>query len=260
MKNSGSYTRAITVAHRVPTRKDSSRPNPIICKFVRRQVKETSLIDKNLSWKIHIDNVATKLSKTVGLVAKLRHFVPQHTLLNIYRALILPYLSYGLIVWGQALKTHLKKILLLHKKVIRFIFFANRKVHAIPLFIDANILPSFLYFKSVSYLMHDIHTNSARSKIVNLFSQTSCIHEYNTRSSSKNNMYIKKSNLEKLRQAVPIFGAKVSNEIPGRMRDMSKKVFKRKLISVLFEILKDKDDYLDATMITQEIKSRNPKP
>ena len=38
------------------------------------------------------------------------------------------------------------------------------------------------------------------------------------------------------RQAVPIFGAKVWNEIPGRMRDMSKKVFKRKLISVLFEM------------------------
>ena len=56
------------------------------------------------------------------------------------------------------------------------------------------------------------------------------------------------------------FDAKVWNEIPGRMRDMTKKVFRRKLISVLFEILKDKDDYLDATMITQEIKSRNPKP
>ena len=89
-------------------------------------------------------------------------------------------------------------------------------------FIDANILPiSFLYFKSASYLMHDIHT--APSKIVNLFSQTSSIHEYNTRSSSKNNMYIKKFNLKKLRHAVPIFGAKVWNEIPGRMRDMSKK-------------------------------------
>ena len=73
-------------------------------------------------------------------------------------------------------------------------------------------------------------------------------------------MYIKKFNLEKVRQAVPIFGAKVWNKIPGRMRDMSKKVFKRKVISVLFEILKDKDNYLDAAMITQEIKSRNPKP
>ena len=33
------------------------------------------LTDKNLWWKIHIDSVATKLSKTVGLIAKLRHFV-----------------------------------------------------------------------------------------------------------------------------------------------------------------------------------------
>ena len=57
-----------------------------------------------------------------------------------------------------------------------------------------------------------------------------------------------------------IFGAKLWNEIPGRMRDMSKKVFKRKLISVLVGILKDNDDYLDATMITREIKSRNPEP
>ena len=63
-------------------------------------------------------------------------------------------------------------------------------------------------------------------------------------------MYIKKFNLEKLRQAVPTFGAKLWNEIPGRMKDMSKKVFKRKFISVLFGISKDKDDYLDATMIT----------
>ena len=44
------------------------------------------------------------------------------------------------------------------------------------------------------------------------------------------------------------------------MRDMSKKVFKGKLISVLFEILKDKDDYLNVTMTKQEIKSVNPKP
>jgi len=48
-------------------------------------------------------------------------------------------------------------------------------------------------------------------------------------------------------------------EIPNRMRDMSKKAFTRKLISVLFELLKDKDDDLYATMITQEIKLRNPK-
>ena len=52
MKNSGSYTRAITVAHRVPTRKDSSRPNPIICKFVRRQVKERVMAARKVVSKV----------------------------------------------------------------------------------------------------------------------------------------------------------------------------------------------------------------
>ena len=38
-----------------------------------------------------------------------------------------------------------------------------------------------------------------------------------------------------------------------------KKKFQQKLISVLFEILKDNFyDYLDETMITQEIKLQNP--
>ena len=41
------------------------------------------------------------------------------------------------------------------EKVLRFIFFANKNVYAIPPFIDENILPiSFLYFKSISYLLY----------------------------------------------------------------------------------------------------------
>ena len=39
------------------------------------------LIDKNLSWKYHIDHITIKVSRTVGLIAKLRHFLPTYTLL-----------------------------------------------------------------------------------------------------------------------------------------------------------------------------------
>ena len=55
------------------------------------------LIDENLSWKTHINSVATKVSKTIGLIARLRHTVPTCTLLNIYQSLIVPYITYGLI-------------------------------------------------------------------------------------------------------------------------------------------------------------------
>ena len=68
------------------------------------------IIDNNLSWKQHIDHVAIKISRTVGLICKLRHFLPRHTLLTIYRSLVTPYLTYGLTAWGQAYKSHLKNL------------------------------------------------------------------------------------------------------------------------------------------------------
>ena len=75
------------------------------------------LLDSNLSWKFHIEYVALKISKIIGVIARLRHFVPLCTLLNIYRSLIFPYLSYGLAAWGQAAKTHLQKLLRYCKSV-----------------------------------------------------------------------------------------------------------------------------------------------
>ena len=54
------------------------------------------LTDKNISWKHHIDAIAKKISKNVGLIAKLRYYVPRKILLNFYKSLIQPYLTYGL--------------------------------------------------------------------------------------------------------------------------------------------------------------------
>ena len=65
------------------------------------------LIDRNLTWKHHLDYVALKVSRVTGFIAKLRYFVPTHTLLTIYRSFIAPYLTYGVVAWGQASKSSL---------------------------------------------------------------------------------------------------------------------------------------------------------
>ena len=75
------------------------------------------LIDENLSWKNHLDCVITKISKTIGMIAKLRHFVPSSVLTNIYKSLILPHLTYGLVAWGNVSKNYLNKIVVLQKRV-----------------------------------------------------------------------------------------------------------------------------------------------
>ena len=92
------------------------------------------LIDKNLTWGPHIDHIASKISKLVGIIVRLRHRVPLNAVLQIYRALIFPYTLYGVPVWGQASQCDLKKILILQKRALRLIFFSSKRSHAIPLF------------------------------------------------------------------------------------------------------------------------------
>ena len=92
------------------------------------------LIDKNLCFKHRIDAIATKISKNVGLIAKLRHYVPRKILINFYKSLIHSYLTYGLPASGQAGKIYLNKILILQKMALCLLFFGYVRDHAFPLF------------------------------------------------------------------------------------------------------------------------------
>ena len=147
--------------------------------------------DNNLSWKFHVDYIALKISKTIGIISRLRHFVPTSILLNIYRSLIHPYISYGLLAWGQTSEANLNQIVIVQKKALRLIYFANKREHAIPLFMRANILPvDMLYYKAISTLMHDIHSKTAPINLIELFTNIDSIHSYKTRSISESGQFL----------------------------------------------------------------------
>ena len=104
-------------------------------------------IDKHLTWKQHIHYVNLKISRGIGLLAKLRHFVPKNTLRTLYYAFIQPHVDYGLLNWGCANKTALNPIRLSIKKAVRIMAFeekydkVNKKyVSTGPLFHKFNIL------------------------------------------------------------------------------------------------------------------------
>ena len=94
------------------------------------------------------------VSRPVELIAKLKCFVPMHTLLIICRSLMVPCITYGLVAWGQASRSSIDKLLKLQKRVLRFIYSSDHNEHAIPLFPDANILLLiFSYYESIINLM-----------------------------------------------------------------------------------------------------------
>ena len=212
------------------------------------------LIDYKLSWKNHVDSIALKISKTIGLLSKLRHFVPYHTLVNIYNSLITPYLRYGLIVWGQASKTHLNKLLILQKRALRFIYFSDRRDHAIPLFLNAHILPiNFMHYKLLAETMHDVSNDLVPSNLKDLFVPTAKIHSYSTRASTSNNFYIQKSNTEIKRKSFSRIGAKLWNEIPTKLRALPAATFKKKIKMILLNILENEDSYKDLESIISKV-------
>ena len=77
-------------------------------------------MDKNLSWREYIDLVALEISKTIGIIASLRHSVPFRTLSQVYPFLIYSYLisilSILFLPEGQATKTKLEKLSLILRK------------------------------------------------------------------------------------------------------------------------------------------------
>ena len=91
----------------------------------------------NLPWSYHIAHVASKISKSIGIISRIRHFVPLSTLHHIYRSLIQPYLMYGIVAWCNTAKVHGTKLLTLQKRALRLMYFADYKSHAIPFFISS---------------------------------------------------------------------------------------------------------------------------
>ena len=68
------------------------------------------VIDNELIFKQHIKIMEGKVARSVGILSKLKHFFPQNIMLQLYYALVHPFLSYGIIIWGATYPTYIKRL------------------------------------------------------------------------------------------------------------------------------------------------------
>ena len=102
------------------------------------------LIDSNLTWSPHCNYIANKLSRICGVVSRLKHYVPTHSLTIIYNSLFLSHISYGITSWGFNMCTRISK---LQKKVIRFLTNSKFNTYTAPLFKQLGLLKAVDIFK-----------------------------------------------------------------------------------------------------------------
>ncbi len=182
------------------------------------------LFDNKLNWKQHIQHVNMKISKGIGILAKLRHFLPSSTLRNLYHAFIAPHITYALTTWGSALKSHLDKLCRNLKKAVRVICFEKSTASSKPLFSQLGILNfEDSYTLECAKFMSDIENNNQPQLFCNLFQKTTSRHNYNTRQATQNLFSFPSVRTNVRKNAITFKGIKIWNNIPHSIRTKSSK-------------------------------------
>ena len=178
------------------------------------------IIDKNLNWKVHIDLIALKISKTVGMVAKTETLgIPctpfNFIIVKLYQSLIFPYLTYRISSWGQTSQSTLDKLLLLQTPTIRLINFSRKCEHPILRY------PAFSFSLCRICFLVNVWCSKqllAPVRIQNLLTRFSDIHSYNTRSRTTNKIYVMSYCLEQLKDSFSRFRLRLWYALPENIK------------------------------------------
>ena len=96
-------------------------------------------IDCHFNWKVHQTEIPSKLSRAIGMLCKIRHFVNQETLRMIYYGIFSSILMYGSQIWGQH-NGVVKRLQVIQNRALRVINFEAFRTSATPLFKNCKIL------------------------------------------------------------------------------------------------------------------------
>ena len=91
-------------------------------------------IDENLTWYSHIDKLCKKIASTTGAIKRVKPFVPQSNLLNIYNSLVQSHFDYCSLLGGNCGKTLSNKLQKLQSHASRVITSSNFDVDVDSLF------------------------------------------------------------------------------------------------------------------------------
>ena len=192
------------------------------------------IISSNLNWNKHIDVVLNKISKTTGIISKVRHLLPRFGTRTLYVTLVEPYLSYCNIVWAQSKPTtYLDKIFRTQKKYCRLITFSHFQAHSEPLFRQLSLLNIYqLYQYQLGLFMFQQLRGLTPSPGLFSFVTNASIHDHFTRQHAK--LHIKPCRTKKRRMTVVFQGPNLWNTLPPTLTECtSLTLFRKKMKTYL---------------------------
>ena len=88
-------------------------------------------IDEHLDWKVHIDNLSNKIVRNVGMLNKLKHFLPVYIMKTLYSSLITSHLQYCTLLWANYHVTNMKITIITKERYLTIIELAMYVSHVL---------------------------------------------------------------------------------------------------------------------------------
>lgn len=136
--------------------------NPKLIKFLG------VIMDDTLSWNKHIDMIASKISRSLYVLNKIKNILPTDSLRTLYFTTIQCHLNYCILAWGNG--KSIIKLHKLHKRAVRIITKSTYRAHSAPLFKTCNILQlNDLYKIQCCLFIRDFLNNNLPSAFDNYY-------------------------------------------------------------------------------------------
>ena len=91
-------------------------------------------IDENATWKPHINTISTKISKSIGILYRVRLIIPRKQLNQLHFSFVHSCLNYANLSWGSTQKIKLSTLYCQQKHSIILLSFKDQFTHSRPLF------------------------------------------------------------------------------------------------------------------------------
>ena len=148
------------------------------------------ILDENFTWRPHINNIESKISKNIGILCKAKQYLNFESLKSLYFSFIHTYINYANIAWASANPSKLQNIFRKQKYAVRLVHKKDKFTHSKPLFKNINGLNVFKVniFQILVFMFKNEH------KLINFsnsFQKPS--HKYATRQTNRHYIVPKSS-------------------------------------------------------------------
>ena len=149
------------------------------------------IFDNSLSFEPHINNLARKLSKAVGILSKVKVYLNTSALCSLYYALFHCHIQYGIITWSSTYKTYLKKLVTLQNKAVKIVGNGTWNDRATPYYAKLKILKlQDLVKLETAAFVYNYKSGQLPSTFRNYFTALNNIHVKTTRATALHNFFV----------------------------------------------------------------------